>query len=144
GRAIERAIEVYGVCILLFGTVIAVAAFGHAAGWIPGPRTVDVVAIGIGALLLAGAGAADNVSAIFRSTVLQAAAPDDVRGRLQGVYIVVVTGGPRVGDFFTGLVAKTDQLWLPPVVGGAIVIVLVAVLVRRRGFLGYDAAAPSP
>lgn len=144
GLAIERAIEVYGVCILLFGTVIAIAASGHAAGWIPGPREVDVVAIGIGALLLAGAGAADNVSAIFRSTVLQAAAPDGVRGRLQGVYIVVVTGGPRVGDFFTGLVAKTDQLWLPPVVGGVIVIVLVAVLVRRRGFLGYDAAAPSP
>lgn len=144
GRAIERAIEVYGGCILLFGTVIAVAAFGQAAGWVPGPRTVDVVAIAIAALLLAGAGAADNVSAIFRSTVLQAAAPDDVRGRLQGVYIVVVTGGPRVGDFFTGLVAKSGQLWLPPVAGGVLVIVLVAVLVRRRGFLGYDAAAPSP
>ena len=144
GRAIERAIEVYGACILLFGTVIAVAAFGQAAGWIPGPGSVDVVAIAIGAVLLAGAGAADNVSAIFRSTVLQAAAPDDVRGRLQGVYIVVVTGGPRVGDFFTGLVAKTDQLWLPPVVGGVLVIVLVAVLVRRRGFLAYDAAAPTP
>ncbi len=144
GRAIERAIEVYGGCILLFGTVIAVAAFGQAAGWVPGPRTVDVVAIAIAALLLAGAGAADNVSAIFRSTVLPAAAPDDVRGRLQGVYIVVVTGGPRVGDFFTGLVAKSGQLWLPPVAGGVLVIVLVAVLVRRRGFLGYDAAAPSP
>jgi MFS family permease len=144
GRAIGRAIEVYGACILLFGAVIAVAAFGQAAGWIPGPRTVDVVAIGVGAVLLAGAGAADNVSAIFRSTVLQAAAPDDVRGRLQGVYIVVVTGGPRVGDFVTGLLARTDVLWLPPVVGGALVIVLVAVLVRRRGFLRYDAAAPTP
>ena len=144
GRAIGRAIEVYGACILLFGAVIAVAAFGQAAGRIPGPRTVDVVAIGIAAVLLAGAGAADNVSANFRSTVLQAAAPDDVRGRLQGVYIVVVTGGPRVGDFFTGLLARTDVLWLPPVVGGALVIVLVAVLVRRRGFLGYDAAAPTP
>jgi MFS family permease len=144
GRAIGRAIEVYGACILLFGAVIAVAAFGQAAGRIPGPQTVDVVAIGIAAVLLAGAGAADNVSAIFRSTVLQAAAPDDVRGRLQGVYIVVVTGGPRVGDFVTGLLARTDVLWLPPVVGGALVIVLVAVLVRRRGFLGYDAAAPTP
>jgi hypothetical protein len=67
-----------------------------------------------------------------------------VRGRLQGVFIVVVTGGPRVGDFFTGLVARTGQLWLPPVAGGALVIVLVALLVHRGGFLRYDAAAPTP
>ncbi|HEV7623135.1 MAG TPA: MFS transporter [Amnibacterium sp.] len=144
GLAIERAIEVYGACILAFGIVVAVAAFGEAGRWIPGPPTVDLVGIGLAAVLLAGAGAADNVSAIFRSTILQAAAPDEVRGRLQGVFIVVVTGGPRVGDFFTGLVARTGQLWLPPVAGGALVIVLVALLVHRGGFLRYDAAAPTP
>jgi MFS family permease len=141
GLAIERAIEVYGACVLLFGVVVAVAAIGHVGG---GRPPVDLAAVAIAVVLLAGAGAADNVSAIFRSTILQAAAPDDVRGRLQGVYIVVVTGGPRVGDFFTGLVARTDQLWLPPVAGGVLVIALVALLVRRRGFLRYDAAAPTP
>ena len=144
GLAIERAIEVYGACILAFGLVLAVVAFGQAGGRLGRPPAVDLVGIGIAAVLLAGAGAADNVSSIFRSTILQAAAPDDVRGRLQGVFIVVVTGGPRVGDFFTGVVAKTDQLWLPPVAGGLLVIVLVAVIVRRRGFLRYDAAAPRP
>lgn len=143
GLAIERAIELYGACVLAFGAVILVAAVGGAAGR-TSAHTVDLPAITIAAVLLAGAGAADNVSAIFRSTILQAAAPDDVRGRLQGVFIVVVTGGPRVGDFFTGLVAKTDQLWLPPVVGGVLVIALVALLVRRRGFLRYDAASPTP
>ncbi|MGN6741919.1 MAG: MFS transporter [Amnibacterium sp.] len=140
GLAIERAIEVYGACILAFGAVVLVAAIGGGAA----PGTVDLAAVAIGAVLLAGAGAADNVSAIFRSTVLQAAAPDDVRGRLQGVYIVVVTGGPRIGDFFTGVVARTDLLWLPPVVGGVLVAVLVAIVVRRRDFLRYDAAAPTP
>ena len=39
---------------------------------------------------LAAAGAADEVSAVFRSTILQAAAPDDMRGRLQGIFFVVV------------------------------------------------------
>jgi hypothetical protein len=144
GLAIERSIEVYGAMILGLGIVFAVLAAGRAASGAGGPAPVNVGAITVAALLLAGAGAADNVSAIFRATILQAAAPDDVRGRLQGVYIVVVTGGPRIGDFFVGVVASLGLLWLPPTAGGVLVIVLVAWLVRRRGFLAYDASRPSP
>ena len=144
GLAIERAIQVYGACVLGFGVVLAVATVGDAAGFLPGPPGVDVGAIVVAAVLLAGAGAADNVSSIFRSTILQAAAPDDVRGRLQGVFIVVVTGGPRIGDLFTGIVAMLGALWLPPVLGGLLVIALVTVLVRRSGFRRYDAASPTP
>ncbi|MDH2445039.1 MFS transporter [Amnibacterium sp. CER49] len=144
GRAIELAIQAYGACILLFGAVLGVTGLGIASGVAPPPPAVDLPAIALATLLLAGAGAADNVSAIFRSTVLQAAAPDDMRGRLQGVFIVVVTGGPRIGDLYVGVVASLGLLWLPPVVGGALVIVIVAVLVRRLGFLAYDAADPRP
>ena len=50
-------------------------------------------------------GAADMVSAAFRSTILQQAASDDVRGRLQGVFTVVVAGGPRVADAVHGAAA---------------------------------------
>jgi MFS family permease len=142
GVAIERAIEAYGACILLFGGVLAIAAVGEATGALPTPA--GAVWIGAAALLLAGAGAADNVSAIFRSTMLQTAAPDSMRGRLQGVYIVVVTGGPRVGDLYAGVLAGTGLLFLPPLAGGAVIIALVALLVRRRGFLAYDARHPSP
>ena len=46
--------------------------------------------------------AADMVSAAYRSTILQTAAPDNLRGRLQGVFTVVVAGGPRMGDFVEG------------------------------------------
>ncbi len=35
-------------------------------------------------------------------------------------------------------------LWLPPVLGGLLVIALVTVLVRRSGFRRYDAASPTP
>ena len=55
---------------------------------------------------MAFAGAADAVSAVFRTTILQAAAPDQMRGRLQGVFIVVVAGGPRLGELLGGTVAE--------------------------------------
>lgn len=144
GLAIERAIQAYGACVAGFGVVLLVATIGDAAGVLPGSPEVDGGAIAVAAVLLAGAGAADNVSAIFRSTILQAAAPDDVRGRLQGVFIVVVTGGPRIGDLFTGIVAMLGLLWLPPVLGGVLVIALVTWLAARSGFRRYDAASPTP
>ena len=49
-------------------------------------------------LLLAVAGAADLVSVVYRQTILQTYAPDEMRGRMQGVFTVVVSGGPRLGD----------------------------------------------
>ena len=54
---------------------------------------------------LALGGAADMVSAAFRSTILQQAASDELRGRLQGVFIVVVAGGPRLADAAHGVAA---------------------------------------
>jgi MFS family permease len=53
-------------------------------------------------LLLAVAGAADLVSAVYRQSMLQVFAPDRLRGRLQGVWFVVVAGGPRLGDLRAG------------------------------------------
>jgi MFS family permease len=142
GLAIERAIEVYGLCIALFGAVLALAAAGEATRLLPNPA--GPVWVVLAAVLLAGAGAADNVSSIFRNTVLQTAAPDSMRGRLQGVFIVVVTGGPRVGDLYAGVLAATGLLFLPPLAGGVLIIALVALIVRRRGFLAYDARHPTP
>lgn len=48
------------------------------------------------------AGAVDSIGSIYRSTILQVAAPDRMRGRLQGLFIVTVTGGPRIGQGLTG------------------------------------------
>jgi hypothetical protein len=137
GLAIERSIQVYGLCIVGFGVVLAVAGLA-------GHDPVDVPAITAAAVLLAGSGAADNVSSIFRSTLLQAAAPDSVRGRLQGVFVVVVTGGPRVGDLYVGVLASTTLLWVPPVVGGLLVVALVGLLAGRSRFREYDALNPTP
>ncbi|WAP54044.1 MFS transporter [Streptomyces sp. S465] len=54
------------------------------------------------AAFLALAGVADMVSMVFRGTILQSAATDDMRGRMQGVFTVVVAGGPRLADLLHG------------------------------------------
>ncbi|GHJ33394.1 MFS transporter [Streptomyces hygroscopicus subsp. sporocinereus] len=51
---------------------------------------------------LALAGVADMVSMVYRGTILQSAATDDMRGRMQGVFTVVVAGGPRIADLLHG------------------------------------------
>ena len=111
----------------------------------PCQRTrANVPAIIVASVMLAGAGAADNVSSIFRQTMLQVAVPDSMRGRLQGVFTVVVTGGSRVGDIYIGIIASIGAIWLPPLLGGLAIIVILVFLTRlQRGFLRYDALAPT-
>jgi MFS family permease len=129
----------------LFGVVIAVAA----TGWF-GPvgqewHQVNLPLLLLAALALVGTGASDEVSAIFRSTMLLTAAPDEMRGRLQGIFVVVVTGGPRVGDMFAGGLAVLTTLWLPPLAGGLAIVAIIAVLVRVQStFRHYDARDPRP
>lgn len=99
----------------------------------------------LAAIALAGCGAADNVSSVFRTTILQAAAPDDVRGRMQGLFYVVVAGGPRIGDLLAGTIATAIALWAPALLGGLIIIALMLVLRRvYGGFQRYDAVHPTP
>jgi hypothetical protein len=72
------------------------------------------------------------VSSVLRSSILQTAAPDEMRGRMQGVFIVVVAGGPRLGDLRAGLVASSFGVSLAMVSGGVVIVlamVLLAVVV---------------
>ncbi|WP_099908338.1 MFS transporter [Streptomyces sp. TLI_171] len=99
----------------------------------------------LGLLLLAAAGCADTVSMIFRNTMMQVAAPDEMRGRLQGVFIIVVAGGPRLGDFESGTVATLTTPTLSILTGGLACIAAVLLLAARRpAFLRYDARHPTP
>ncbi|MFZ7088122.1 MFS transporter [Curtobacterium sp. RRHDQ10] len=142
GAAVGWAITVYGGAIGVFGVVIALA---HVLGGRAGDAFSAGVlpALGFAALFLAVAGGADNVSAVFRGTILQAAAPDGMRGRLQGIFTVVVTGGPRIGDLYAGLVVAAG-IAVPPIVGGVAIIGLVALLLRAvPSFRRYDALHPA-
>lgn len=94
-------------------------------------------------LFLAVAGAADNISAIFRTTMLQIVVPDEYRGRLQGLFTVVVAGGPRLGDFESGTVAAIGGEQVSVVSGGLACIVCTYALVRwHKPFLKYDSRNP--
>src|SRR5207237_5675278 len=96
----------------------AITAFGLVK-WLP-----------IALVLLAVAGAADVVSAVFRNTILQLSVPDAFRGRLSGVHIAVVAGCPRLGDAEAGAVAA---LWTPRISvisGGLACIAGVLVMLR--------------
>jgi MFS family permease len=90
---------------------------------------VAIVAFGLstwlwlGLAMLALAGWADVISAIFRTTILQMAAPDRLRGRLFGIHILVVTGGPRLGDFEAGVVARLASPTFSVVSGGVACVI---------------------
>jgi len=74
----------------------------HAAGLTPAAW----LALLAGLTLLAAAGWADVISAVFRQTIIQLATPDELRGRLTGLQMAVVTAGPRLGDAEAGIVAN--------------------------------------
>ena len=145
GVAIGWSIAIYGAMIALFGVVSLVTdrgLTGHAGAAAVAP---NVFAIVLACIVLAAAGAADNISSIFRQTILQTAVPDSMRGRLQGVFTVVVTGGPRLGDLYVGAIAAIGALWLPPLLGGVAIVVIIATLLRfQRTFRFYDSANPTP
>jgi MFS family permease len=121
GRAVIIAVMVWGGAIAAFGLV----------PWLP-----------LGLFMLALAGAADVVSAVFRNTILQLSVPDGLRGRLSSVHIAVVTGGPQLGDAEAGAVAAVTSPRFSVVSGGVACILGVLALVRWVPELArYDALA---
>jgi citrate synthase len=85
GAAVIWSVLVWGVTVIGFGWVSG-ASHGRAG-------LLLWAALGF----LAIGGAADMVSSAFRSTILQQAASDDLRGRLHGVFVVVVGGRTPAG-----------------------------------------------
>lgn len=107
GRAVLIAVALWGGGVAVFGVT----------PWLPAAF-----------VLLAFAGAADVISAVFRGTILQATVTDAVRGRLSAIHILVVTGGPRLGDFEAGLVASAFTPTVSVVSGGLACIAGVGVI----------------
>ena len=145
GRAIALAVGAFGLFTALFGVVLLVTSLVHGLASPNEPRDPIFPALVFAGLALAGAGASDNVSAVFRTTVLQAAVPDAVRGRMQGIFYVVVAGGPRVGDLVAGALATLIALWAPALIGGVLIVAIMLLFARvYRGLTHYDALNPTP
>jgi predicted MFS family arabinose efflux permease len=122
GLAVLIAIAVWGV---------AIAGFGVAGS-----------ALWIGLPLLALAGWADLVSAIFRSTILQLSIPDAMRGRMSAFQMMVVTTGPRLGDLEAGAVAALVSPVFSVVSGGAACVLGIALLAFALPELRRQRAEP--
>lgn len=110
GRAVIVAVVVWGA---------AIAGFGLAGS------------VWLAVTFLALAGMADVISAVFRTTILQLAVPDLLRGRLSSIQIAVVTGGPRLGDFEAGAVASLTSPRFS-VVSGGLACILGALFIARK------------
>jgi MFS family permease len=106
GRVVVIAVAVWGAAII---------AFGFAGS------------LWTALVLLAVAGAADAVSAVCRSTIMQTLTPDELRGRLTATYFMVVVGGPFLGDLEAGVVAGVSSPRISVVSGGALCIAGLAI-----------------
>ncbi len=103
GRAVLIAVTVWGAAVTLAGLSL------HSL-----PLTLFFLAV---------AGAADVISAVFRGTMLLEATPKELLGRVSAVQIMVVTGGPRLGDVEAGLVAGAVGAPASVVIGGVACLV---------------------
>ena len=131
GLAVVISIAVWGLAITGFGLAV-----GFADASSPGPM------LALAVLMLVVGGAADMSSAAFRMSMLQASASDAVRGRLQGVFIVVVAGGPRIADVAHGGAAAVVGTAAAASGGGVLVVVLVVVAALAvPGFVRYRLSA---
>jgi hypothetical protein len=84
------------------------------------------------------------ISAVFRGTILQSTVTDAVRGRLTAIHILVVTGGPRLGDLEAGLVASAFTPTISVVSGGLACIAGVLVIgVMIPQFARYRVGDPA-
>ncbi|MDH3539241.1 MAG: MFS transporter [Acidimicrobiia bacterium] len=118
GTAVVLAVIGWGVSIAVFGLTSSQA---------------------LALVMLALAGAADVVSAIFRGSIVQLSVPDSLRGRLSSMHMAVVAGGPRLGDLEAGVVAALTSVRFS-IVSGGLACVLASLGIARwaPGFLSYE------
>jgi MFS family permease len=132
GLAVIAAIIVWGLAIVGFGVATGLA-HGRSGPFL----TAAVVMLVVG-------GAADMASSAFRNSMLMTAAEDAVRGRLQGVFIVVVAGGPRIADVAHGASAAMVGTAATAAGGGVLVVVgTVVTALAVPAFVRYRLARPA-
>ena len=132
GLAVIVSILVWGVAMVGFGVAAMLAPYA------------PVLFLTVAVLMLAVGGAADMASAAFRTSMLQSAAADEVRGRLQGIFIVVVAGGPRIADVAHGATAAATGAAVAAAGGGVLVVVgTVAAALAVPAFVRYRVTRPT-
>jgi len=129
GAAVLWAVTAWGGSMALMGLAVGLS------GW------QTRVALGVALGMLVVGGASDMVSAAFRQSILLSATDDAVRGRMQGVFIVVVAGGPRLADVLHGAASDVvGPAWATG--GGGLLVVagMAAIALAFPAFRNYSIA----
>ena len=122
---------------LLTGWVGRIRRTGRAVLWASAAWGLAITAFGLSTfsfplalVFLAAAGAADVITAVLRSAIVQLLTPDGLRGRVTSIHILVVTGGPRLGDMEASAVASIAGAQLSVVSGGFLCLVGLVAIIR--------------
>lgn len=110
GRILLAAVAGFGACMIGFGL--------STAFW-------------LSALLLLLSGIFDGVSVVLRSTILQLATPDAMRGRVSSVNSIFISSSNELGAFYSGAMARLLGLVPSVVIGGLLTIGVVGVTAAR-------------
>ena len=113
---VKRAGLTTTIAVIVWGTGIAV--FG----------LTSILQLALVALFIAGG--ADAVSTVSRAMIVQLTTPDELRGRLSGLKIAVVAGGPRLGDAEAGVVAGAFGAPFAAFSGGVASVVSAVAIAR--------------
>lgn len=122
GRFLTLSYAGWGGGFMVFGLVV----LAYEGRPVSSSVSESLVPLLLAALPLAFMGWADALGGVYRSTILQTAAPDSLRGRLQGLFIITVAGGPNLGFALVGASAELVGSAATALAGGALVIVLIA------------------
>ncbi len=110
---VRRAGAAVVICVVAWGA--AITGFGLVP-WLPAALA-----------LLAVAGAADVISAVFRMVIVQQVTPDGMQGRVNSLIFAGIQGGPRIGDAEAGGVAALAGPQVAAWSGGLLSAVTAAV-----------------
>jgi MFS family permease len=104
GRWLLGAVAGFGLCIIGFAL--------STNFWIAG-------------FLLLLSGICDGVSVVMRSTIMQLATPDNMRGRVAAIYGIFIGSSNELGAFESGLAARLMGLVPSVIFGGAMTLLVV-------------------
>ena len=106
GRVLLLSVAGFGLCVIAFGL--------SRSFW-------------LSALILLAYGMCDGVSVVVRSTILQLATPDEMRGRVSPINGIFVSSSNELGAFYAGTMARLLGLVPAVIVGGFAILGVVGV-----------------
>jgi len=122
GRTLLVAVGAYGVATIVFGL----------SRWFP---------LSVAAYMLVGA--ADQVSVVMRSTTIQLATPDELRGRVSAMNLLFIGASNQLGAAESGFVAALTSAPFAVVSGGmACLLVLATVALTNPALRAYRIERP--